>query len=66
MIHGRQTNHKINKLHERALRIVHDNVTSFEDVLIIDRSFTIHQQNYQSLANEIYKALNDLSGENFI
>ena len=65
MFHGRQINNKINKLHERALRIVYnDSVTSFEDLLIKDNSFTIHHQNIQSLATEIYKALNDLPAGN--
>ena len=35
MFHGRQTNDKINKLHERALRIVYyDTITSFEELLV--------------------------------
>ena len=44
--HGRQTNNKINKVHERALKIVYDDtVTSCEDLFIKDRSFIIHHQN---------------------
>ena len=54
MFNGTQINDKINKLHERALRIVYnDIVTSFEDLLIKDKSFTIHFQNIQLLAIEI-------------
>ena len=35
MFHGRQTNDKINKLHERALRVVYyDTITSFEELLV--------------------------------
>ena len=65
MFHGRQTNDKINKLHERALRIVYnDTITSFEELLIKDKSFTIHHQNIQSLAIEMYKAVNNLPGGN--
>ena len=46
MFHGRQTNNKINKVHERALKIVYDDtVTSCEDLFIKDRSFIIHHQN---------------------
>ena len=57
MLHGRQIN-KINKLHERALRIVYnDTITSFEELLVEDKTFTIHHQNIQSLANEMYKAV---------
>ena len=65
MFHGRQINDKINKLHERALRIVYnDTVTSFENLLIKDKSFTIHHQNIQLLAIEIYKAIHNLPGGN--
>ena len=54
MFHGRQINDKINKRHERTLRIVYnDTVTSFEKLLIKNESFTIHHQNIQSLEIEI-------------
>ena len=63
MFHGRQINDKINKLHERALRIVYnDTVTSFENLLIKDKSFTIHHQIIQLLAIEIYQAIHNLPG----
>ena len=53
------------KPHERALRIVYnDTVTSLENLLVKDKSFTIHQKNIQSSAIEIYKAINNLSGGN--
>ena len=65
MFHGRQINDKINKLYEKALRIVYnDTVTSFENLLIKDKSFMIHHQNIQSLAIEIYKAIHNLPGGN--
>ena len=39
MFHGRQTNDKINKLHERALRIVYyDTFKSFEEFLVKDKT----------------------------
>ena len=66
MFHGRQTNDKINKLHERPLRIVYnDTITSFEELLVKDITFTIHHQHIQSLAIEMYKAVNNLPGGNF-
>ena len=34
MFHSRRTNNKINRLHERALRIVHDDDVSFFDQLL--------------------------------
>ena len=56
MFHRRQTNDKINKLHERALRIVYnDTIMSFEELLVKDKTFTIHHQNIQSLAIEMCK-----------
>ena len=65
MFNGRQINDKINRLHERVLRIVYnDTVTSFENLLIKDKSFTIHHQNIQSLAIDIYKAIHSLPGRN--
>ena len=55
----------ISKLHERALRIVYnDTITSFEELLVKDKTFTIHHQNIQSLPIKIYKAMNNLPGGN--
>ena len=62
MFHSRSINAKINKLHFRALRMAYrDYSTTFEELLIKDESVTIHQQNLQSLAIEIYKVINELS-----
>ena len=61
MFHSRGVNNKINHLHERSLRIVYkDNISSFEDLLKKDRSFTIHQMNIQSLATELFKVKGNL------
>ena len=51
MFHSRKINEKINKLHERALRVVYsdDNLT-FEQLLEKDNSFDIHDRNLQKLA----------------
>ena len=65
MFHGRQINDKINKLHEIALRIVYNGTLRlFENLLIKDKSLTIHHQKIQSLVIEIYKAIHNLPGEN--
>ena len=62
MFHARTINNKINRLHERALRIVYtDFKSTFEGLLRKDNSFSIHERNIQSLAIEIYKFLNGLS-----
>ena len=62
MFHSRQINHKINKLHERTLRIVYnDHFSSFEELLSKGKSVTVHQRNLQILTTEMYKLLNGLS-----
>ena len=59
MFHCRTLNNRINKLHERALRLVYKNSTlTFEQLLEMDNSFTIHHRNIQKLAIEIYKVIN--------
>ena len=48
---------KINKLHERALRLVYDDYESSFDVsLNKNKSFSIHNQNIQKLMVEVYKS----------
>ena len=62
MFHSRTLNNKINKLHERALRLVYnDQKSTFKDLLNMDQSFTIHERNLQKLAIEMYKVKNNLS-----
>ena len=62
MFHARSIPNKINRLHERALRIIYfDFKLSFEGLLTKDKSFLIYERNIQSLAIEIYKILNGLS-----
>ena len=52
MCHHRSVNDKINRLHERCLRIVYsDSVPSFEDLLDKDRSVSVHVKNIKTLAN---------------
>ena len=62
IFHGRETNYKINRLQEQALRLIYkDHISRFEELLSKDGTFTIHEQNIQNLAIEMFKALNDLS-----
>ena len=62
MFHSRQLNNKINKLHERALRMVYKNSNlSFQELLNLDKSFCVHHRNLQKLATEMYKITNKLS-----
>ena len=53
---------KINRLHERASRIVYsDHTSSFEGLLNKENSFLIHGRNIQGLATEIYIFLRIIS-----
>ena len=62
MFHDRDINNKINNLHYRALRIIYrDEVSTFDQLLKKDKSFTIHQKNIQTLAIEMYKTKNCMS-----
>ena len=62
MFHSKTLNNKINRLHERALRIVYsDYKSSFCELLRKGKSFSIHHKSIQSLAIEIYKFLHNLS-----
>ena len=62
MFHNRMLNKKINKLHERALRIVYKNdKLTFQELLEKDDSVTIHQKNLQKLATEMFRIKNKLS-----
>ena len=61
MFHSRQLNSKINKLHERALRIVYKNPhLTFQQLLDLDKTHCIHHRNLQKLAVEMYKVSNKL------
>ena len=52
----------INRIHERALRLIHnDHVSTFQDILEITKEKTIHQNNLECLAKEIFKFFNGLS-----
>ena len=62
MFHSRKLNSRVNKLHERALRIVYqDYASSFTELLEKDNSTTIHNRNIQLLATELFKVKNGLS-----
>ena len=56
------TNKKINRLHERCLRIIYnDKQRSFNMLLGKDSSVSIRGRNIQYLATEMYKVSNGLS-----
>ena len=62
MFHNRTLNNKINRIHERALRIVYrDKTSNFTELLQKDNAVTVHQRNLQVLATDIYKVKMDLA-----
>ena len=62
IFHSRCIENKINRLHERVLRIVYGDYTSdFKELLKKDESVTVHHKNIQLLAIEIFKHKNDIS-----
>ena len=56
MFHNRSLNHKINRLHERCLRIIYnDGHSSYDELLNLDNSVSMHHRNLQMLATEMLK-----------
>ena len=56
MFHSRTINNKINRLHERAPRLVYSDYNSnFDELLKKNESCSIHDRNVQTLAIKICK-----------
>ena len=55
-------NNRINKIHERVLRLVYKNepFLSFDDLLKRNKSVSIHQKNLQLFPTKIYNTKHDL------
>ena len=57
--------HHSNKIHQRTLKLIY-NVTpnlSFGELLVKDKSVSIHQKNFQLLATEIFKGKNRIGSK---
>ena len=55
MCHNRTYNNKINRLHERCLSLIYnDKYSSFEELLVKDKSVSIHHKNIHALAIEMF------------
>ena len=62
--HSRALSNKINRVHERCLRIIYkDKTSTFKELLEKDNSFSIHYRNIQAFAMEMYKVANGMSPE---
>ena len=60
MFSSKESNTKIEKLHKRALQIIHDDFSSpYETLLLYDNSTTINKRNLQFLMTEIFKTINN-------
>lgn len=56
MNHSRKLNNRINRIHERALRVVYnDDNATFQELLCKDNSVKIHDRNLQVLVTEMFK-----------
>ena len=54
MMHSRKPNNKINRLHERRLRVTcNDGLSSLDELLERDNSAPVHNKNVQCLAIEL-------------
>ena len=62
MNHNRSINKKINKLHDRAQRLIYcDHSRNFQELLQRENSVTIHQKNIQALAIMMQKVANNIA-----
>ena len=66
MCHSRTLNDKINRLHERCLRIVYnDKLSSFQNLLDQDRSVSVNTRSLHTLAIEMYKVSKSIAPKIF-
>ena len=64
MFHSRGKNNKINRIHERCLRIIYnDKKSTFYELLEKDGSVSIHKRNLRFLACEMFKLKRDMAPE---
>ena len=62
MFCSKTANNLINKIHKRSLRVIYEmEDANFEDLLVKDNCWTIHENNIHTLLIEIYKSLNHIS-----
>ena len=56
MLHNRSLDRKINKLHERCLRVIYnEGHSSYDELLNLDNSVSIQIKNLQILATEMFE-----------
>ena len=64
MLHNRGKNNKINRIHERCLRIIYnDKKSTFYELLEKDGSVSIHKRNLRFLACKMFKLKRGIAAE---
>ena len=65
MFHNRRIEHRVNKIHERAFRLIYlsDSKLTFKELLDKKKTVSTHQKNLLVLATEIFKAKLNISPE---
>ena len=62
MFCNKTSNNQINKIHKLTLRLVYERQDAhFEDLLLKDNSWNVHENNINTLLIKIYKSINNLS-----
>ena len=62
MFHSRIMSNKINRLHERSVRLIYgDQTSSIEELLEQEKSVSIQTRNLQMLATEMFKMYRSMS-----
>ena len=64
MFHNSTISNRINKIHERALRLAYQNKNlSFSELLELEKALIIHQRNLQVLVTEMFRVKYNISTE---
>ena len=64
MFHSRTLNNRINKLHERCLRmssVFNKKSSNFEELLELDGFVSVHTRNLETLAAELFKVSKNIA-----
>ena len=55
MFHNGLLNHETNRLHERYICVIYDGHSSYDELLNLDNSVSIHHRNLQILATKMFR-----------
>ena len=61
MFSSRRSNNLINRIHERSLRAIYNDISrTFQELLQRNRSLSIHHKSIQTLTTEVFKVVNNI------